>query len=541
MATNSNIITPIRTVVPTVVRPIAPIMTARPSVSQVTGVAPVNQVSTIRPLSPIIARPNVLAVNPVISVARVAPIAPIIPVAAPVIRSPAVMQVPVVVQPPSNRPATSVITEPTPLPVIDTTITVTVSEKEWLRQLQLFLVSLLTPVFGNTKFFVQLFTAAAMVVWSKAFTHETVSPTDNYEDLEFNGDAILKAAFPKYLQYKLPKLHKKEYSELNIYYMSKIRQAELSKKMGLGKYIRVAGMDRAILNLETDVFESFFGALDVISNSIVEGLGYLNSYRMIEYLFQDITIDETKALGSSKTQVIQMFVRFDLPKVVESFEGEVSTEVKLILAAGAKPRMASMLTEGMILGSNRDQKNEKAYNEASKEAINQLISYGILTVDEQEFYAKNTHLIQFRVSLDRSHIDFLRSYGVNINDPVIGFASAATKREAELEAYNNALQTLARYGISTKWAEKLKQQRDFAEPSLQPYMTAVNTRLAKEGYISVRFFIPRKTTTAKGAIVQLVGLRSSGREEMLSTVYAPSDDDRYNNAKLTVIRQYARQ
>ena len=494
----------------------------------VTGISPI-----IRVPVPPTRSPTVTTVATTAAI-RVSPIAPVPSVRSPVIPTTAVVSVTV---PPLTPSPLTMKTQTPPV----TTVTVSQNEKEWLQQLQLFLITFLRPIFGNTKFFMQLFTDAAMVIWAKAFTHETISPTDNYEDLEFNGDAILKAVFPKYLQYKLPHLHKKEYTELNNFYMSKIRQAELGNKMGLSKYIRVAGMDRIILNLETDVFESFFGALDVISNTIMEGLGYINCYRLIQYLFQDITIDETKGLGTGKTQVIQIFVRFFLPKPIESFEGEISTEVTISLAAGAKARIAASLAEGTILGRNRDQNYDKAYNEATKETINELINYGVLAVNEKEFYAQNRHNVQFTVSLDRAHINFLRDYGINITNPVIGSATASTKREAELEAYNNALQTLANYGITTQWAEKVKQERDLSDPALQPYLANARARLAKEGYISMRFFIPRKTVTAKGAIVQLVGLRESGREDLLSYTYATSDDQHYHNAKVTVVKQYAKQ
>lgn len=413
-------------------------------------------------------------------------------------------------------------------------------DKQWLRQLQSFLVALLQPVLGTSPQFMQYFTAPKMVVWAQAFTHETVSSSYNYENQEYTGDAILKAVFPKYLRNRFPKFNKNDYTELNNVYMSKMKQAELARKMGLERFIRVTGMDRAILNLETDVFESFFGALDEVSNSITEGLGFVNCYNMIVHLFKDVEIDESRARGSSKTQVIQMFVRFDLPKPIESVEGERSNEITVFVAPGARATANRVLVENAILGRNRDQKYDKAQTEAYREAIDQLREYGIIDVTEEQFQAQGRRDIKFTVSLDQSNMEFLRSYRVQLPSTVIGVATGGTKKEAEVEAYNQALATLAKYGITTEWAEKTKQQRDLEEPMLQPYLPAARARLAQEGFVSMRFFIPRKTTTPKGAIVQLVGLRNNGQEQLLSYTYAANTDKAYLMAKTAVVRQYAR-
>lgn len=344
---------------------------------------------------------------------------------------------------------------------------------QWLQRLQLFLNKLLEPIIPDQAQRNRYLEPRAMVIWARAFTHETVSPSDNYEDLEFLGDAMLKASFPKYLMRRLPHLHKGEYTELNVFYMSKLRQAELSRRLGFGEYILVTGIDRAILNLETDVFESFFGALDTISDMITPGLGFANCYNMIIHIFKDIEIDESKGRGSAKTQVIQIFVRFDLPKPVE-------------------------------------------------------------IADETDRFN-----IKFSVRLQPEHIAFLRSYGVEIRDPLIGYGQAPTKADASSKAYAQALETLADHGITTEWAEEAKQARDFMDPSVAPYVAAASARLQKEGFDTMYFFVPRKTVTPKGAIVQLVGVRPTGQHEVLTYTYATERENSYRAAKTLVVQQYA--
>lgn len=349
---------------------------------------------------------------------------------------------------------------------------ITNNQGQWLQGLQSFLNVLLSPIIHNQTDRNRYLDGRAMKIWVTAFTHETVSPSDNYEDLEFLGDAVLKAVFPKYLMRRLPYLHKGEYTELNVAYMSKIMQAQLARQMGLTNYIRVTGIDRAILNLETDVFESFFGALDTISDSITFGLGFVNCYNMIIHIFQNVEIDESKGRGSAKTQVIQMFVRFDLPKPIET------------------------------------------YDDSDK------------------------HNVKFSVVLTQDHINFLNSYTVNIRNKVIGHGEAPTKKEAEYEAYSQALRLLADHGITTQWAEEAKQVRDFSDPSVVPYVPRANSRLKSEGFESMYFFIPRKTVTPKGAIVQLVGIRPNGQHEVLSYTYTSDRENSYRTAKTLVVQQY---
>lgn len=349
------------------------------------------------------------------------------------------------------------------------------NQTQWLQRLQSFLNGLLEPIIHDQAERNRYLNSDAMIIWASAFTHETVSPSDNYEDLEFLGDAMLKAVFPKYLMNRLPYLHKGEYTELNVAYMSKMMQAQLSRNMGLGEYIRVTGIEKAILNLEADVFESFFGALDTISDSLFFGLGFANCYNMIIHLFKDIDIDESKGRGSAKTQVIQIFVRFDLPKPQE-------------------------------------------------------------IVDDSD-----RHNIKFSVRLPEENLNFLRNYGVEITSPIIGHGEASTKTEAQYKAYTDALETLARYGITTRWAEEAKQIRDFSDPAVAPYVEAAEIRLKQNGFERMYFFIPRKTVTPKGAIVQLIGVRANRKDEVLSSEYALVSDreNSYRNAKALVVRNYA--
>ena len=346
-------------------------------------------------------------------------------------------------------------------------------QRIWLQKLQAFINALLTPIIKTQDERNQYIDSKAMKTWTTAFTHETFSPSDNNEDLEFQGDAILKAAFPKYLRARFPYLHKNYFTELNVFYMSKVEQGKLAIKMGLGDYLRVKGLDQVIFNLQTDLFEAFFGALDVVSDSIVQGLGFANCYNMIIHLFSTIDIDEANGKGSAKTQVQQIFKRFDLGNVKE-------------------------ITE----------------------------EYGTT--------------VTFSVKLTDEQMDFLATYTVIIENPIIASYTAYTKKEADVEAYKIALETLANYGINTDWAEDAKKVRDFSDEVMAPYMPSFTQRLKSEGFVDKAFIIPRKTLTKQGAVVQLVGIRDNGQKELIGYNYDRTGEPGYITTKRNLVKQYAK-
>lgn len=412
-------------------------------------------------------------------------------------------------------------------------------ETKWLQSLQSFLNGLLQPIIKNQSERNRYLDANAMKIWATAFTHETVSPSDNYEDLEFLGDAMLKAVFPKYLMKRFPHLHKGEYTELNVAYMSKIKQAELAQSMGLNNHIRVAGIERSILNLDTDVFESFFGALDTISDAIVPGIGFSNCYNMILNIFQNIDIDESKGRGSAKTQVIQMFVRFDLPKPIEYVDD--GKEITVIINPNAIKFLKSqgMNITDKVIGYNTATQQEDARCEAYGQAISSLVKYGILTVNEAVKRGRDKYNVDFSVALKSENVNFLRENNVNLKNSVIGHATASTKKEAEFVAYNQALTFLENQGITTEWAETEKQRRDFEQPEVSKYFEAAGERAVSEGFQYMYFFTPRKTVTPKGAVVQLVGVRANGKHEVLAYTYALERENSYLLAKALVVKLYA--
>lgn len=400
---------------------------------------------------------------------------------------------------------------------------------QWLQSLQSFLDTLLTRIIHNKETRYKFLSPEAMTIWARAFTHETVSPTDNYEDLEYAGDTILKWAFPKYMKRRFPFLDKGELTELHATYMSKMKQAELSRELQLPQYIRVRGMDRAILNLETDAFESFFGALEAVADSIIDGTGTAYCYNMVLNIFRTMEIDDSTIKGSAKTQVQQIFSRFELPKLIEQTPGH-----EVII--GASPGFQTYLGKSSpIIAQGIANTIKDAEYEAYRALISELTDQKLITVSSEHNSTSNMY---FLVSLRPEHMNFLASYGVNPKQVEIGYSTGSTKKEAEHGAYKQSLDTLSRYGITTDWAEKAKIAKDFDDPQIKPYVQALTTKGKSEGYESHYFFIPRKTVTQTGAVVNLIGVKPNGQEIVLASTYTHERDHSFRSAKIDVLRKY---
>lgn len=240
------------------------------------------------------------------------------------------------------------------------------------------------------------FTEESIKIWNRAFIHESINPSNNNEELEYLGDAILKAVFPYYLLKKLPGLDKSIYTELNSFYMSKEEQLKLADYLKLEDYVLAIELKNSRNNVIGDMFEAFFGALTEVSDLYFKGLGFYNCFNMIVYLYKNKEIDESKGLGSGKTQVKQIFSRFAI-----------------------------------------HEPNEKIISKDGKEECQ------IILGPEQLDFLKN-HKINIK----------------NKKELTIGKNIANTKKEAIKIAYDNALEALRKLGVTTSWAENIKREDD---------------------------------------------------------------------------------
>ncbi len=171
-----------------------------------------------------------------------------------------------------------------------------------------------------------------MIIWNQAFTHETFDPTYNYEDPEYKGDRNLKVIFPIYLYKRNPSYTKKDLTNIDTLVMEMKTQYELSVELGFIDLIKMPHDTDPTIGVGGDVFESYFGALDDVSDMVLEGLGLINSYNMICYIFNQNVIPDDLRLGNSKMIVEQIFIQLGLKNPSPIFYnhlGSVTVTLKL--------------------------------------------------------------------------------------------------------------------------------------------------------------------------------------------------------------------
>lgn len=186
------------------------------------------------------------------------------------------------------------------------------SQGEWIQGFQYFIYDLLKRIIPDDTERVKYVDAPAMKLWLMAFTHESFSRKINYEELEIIGDRILEYAFTKYITRHYPQLTKKEITQLKRAYMSRKqsnKQPEYAQMLGFAPYIRYIGLELTN-SIYEDVFESFFGALDEVSDLIKPGLGAINVYNFVKSLFDQVGIDLALATEGDKSLVYERFNQF---------------------------------------------------------------------------------------------------------------------------------------------------------------------------------------------------------------------------------------
>jgi dsRNA-specific ribonuclease len=286
----------------------------------------------------------------------------------------------------------------------------------------------------------------------------------NYESLETLGDTFLSKAFFVYFRGKYPDLTDKQYTDLKTKYMSKSYQKKLSQILGFGKYLRIDSLLTLTIGMLEDVFESFVGALYLVSemvmnirknidpkSSVPTGNGDLAVYQFIEYLFRNVKINPHRIEENEHTLVKNIFTQMNWTYNVS---GEKVKDYERI----------SMSIEDDI-------KNYQYQIVFTPQAIDYFITHKNLK------YQTGT-------------------------DVVIGEASHFSKKEAAKYAYRDALDTLISYGITPEFARQFKE----STREIKDYNLAL-LKAQKMGYNSINVMSPKSSKGAKGSLLLLVGTR----------------------------------
>ncbi len=158
---------------------------------------------------------------------------------------------------------------------------------------------------------------ATIQLFSFAFTSKTASTTDNYEVLEFLGDACVDHFLAWYLYKRFPELNCAKgvgiLSVLKANFASSQSLAQIAQSLGFWPYISASeelrSDDKERKALLEDVFEAFIGAAALLlDQNIVEGLGYLTVYRLLETIFNTKPISlKYEDVVDAKSRLKQLF------------------------------------------------------------------------------------------------------------------------------------------------------------------------------------------------------------------------------------------
>lgn len=396
--------------------------------------------------------------------------------------------------------------------------------------LRKFLFDLLAPVIKSIKQRNDLLTDEAMRIWIQAFTHESISE-ENYEDLEYLGDRMLKGTFAKYLVKKFPSLHKSDYNDLDNKYMNAIFQKNLSVQWGLNNFIRVGSGFTSFSGVEGDVLESFFGALETVADRIVFGLGLLHCYNVTEYFLSNTVIQPKIVGGSSappKTQVYQIFQRFGLSRPEEITTGNT---VQLIADQDY------IIKSGEILNAATNQDPKKAISEAKIGFTNLLIDKGILSILQESGTSRPG--VNYKVKLTPAQMKLLQDEKINISNPIIADVDAATNAIAESEAYKRALGTLSKLGVTSSWSARVKRKKELSDSRLRPHLQKILPKLKSQGFTIVQFDKPKKTTNTGNMVMILQGVRDDDTTRVLGSIVADlNSPDVDINSKISLLEDY---
>jgi dsRNA-specific ribonuclease len=137
----------------------------------------------------------------------------------------------------------------------------------------------------------------ALNLYNNVFTHSSADDKNNYEWLEILGDATVNKCIVWYISNRFPQLNCTEgvkiIARLKINLISKKTFSEFAMKLDWWKFISAEEeiKQTKMKKILEDVFEAFFGATELIIDSIVyPGSGYSICYRLVASLFNDISI-----------------------------------------------------------------------------------------------------------------------------------------------------------------------------------------------------------------------------------------------------------
>lgn len=209
------------------------------------------------------------------------------------------------------------------------------TSKEWISDMIQFVKHFFSFLFKDDfdtkeeldEFVAQFYSADAMKIWVRGFTHSTQNIMYNYETIENLGDALMEGFFADYIHSKFPRITTQEASSYALQYLSAEYQQYFSDGLNLFSRLMKVSFLRPSTKAKTDIFESFLGCVSMISRNIDNGLQHLTVSKIMNLIGESLPFDKDMIFGKSKQKVVQVNESMGFDK--NSFEivkGEIGSE-----------------------------------------------------------------------------------------------------------------------------------------------------------------------------------------------------------------------
>lgn len=174
--------------------------------------------------------------------------------------------------------------------------------------------------------YIEAFTdEASMIEFTKAFTHKSVDPVDNYEFYEILGDSTTNKVVVWYFIRRFPEVFNDAkgkggnmgpvaiMARLKQNGVSKTTYAQFSETLGFWDYIRRTDEEnKNRKKLMEDVFEAFCGCLELlVDTKVTDHSGYGIVYKIMKTLMDPIKVSlERDELYDAKSRLNEVILGF---------------------------------------------------------------------------------------------------------------------------------------------------------------------------------------------------------------------------------------